>query len=318
MFIKRIGINHKIIIKMGVSVMNLKKAAKGIDSDDLETRVRSAIFLLNLDEEKVYYPYGTRELLLKRLTNDTSTFPHLVYSLKDLNDKRLMWNALFDIAMKGKQECGLAVVQMQIFSENLSDEAMHLACIIQGTGKNTPHELVKNEAIKALSTSLNIYLKFKNPIWTASYSPITYVAGFGDDPSSAKAFEEITSCDNFYTKLYSLCSIVEHRKKLCSEAAKLVCDLFDQIVELPQHDINESRALQIIIEYASQNLALKALEQYNRRFADNLEPPLSLEFIAKSNKNSVIAAKAREYFAQYEKHPLGDKILNQMIKLDRK
>ncbi len=294
--------------------MNLKKAAKGVDSDDLETRVRSSIFLLNLEgkkegKNKIHYGTEIRNVIFFKLMDDVSSSPNLMYQLTDIDNKKSLSHILRCIATEGKEECGLAAVQMLIFSENLDDEAKSLGHIIAGT----PNESVKNEAIKSLSASLNVYLKFKNPTWIASYSSVAYVASYGDTDSSARAFNEIINCRNFDTKIHTLHSMVNYHKsgKLYDAALGIICDSFDQIVER-SCDTVKSIALKTVVDKSSdENLALKALEKFKDGY-DWIDIRW-LELVAEYNKNPVIAAKAKEYLIPYKNRSLGDKIISKVI-----
>ncbi len=291
--------------------MNLKKAAKGIDSRNLETRIKSSIFLLNLEKTgKAHYSFEIRKKLLEKFNADVLALPpNSLYLLVGMDDRRRMLDALCDIAVKREPKCGLAAIQMVIFSGDLNEEAKYLSCII----RKTPHKTVKNEAIRALSISLNTYLKSAKSFWLASYSPITYVAGFGDDVSSARAFKEITACKSLDAKFYSLCKIADNGGKLRTEAVKLIYNSFDEIAEMPANSFVKSDALKILVYGPSENLALKALEQLNECVKAQDLGPGKLETIAEVMRNPAIVAKAKEYLAQYPTKSLGDEIAGCLI-----
>lgn len=138
--------------------MGIRRSLKGIDSENLETRVKSAIFLINdFPKDRRLGNEAWEELVKKFYEDAEKATAESVRWLSGIKDYEIKKEALRNIANHGNSEAAVAAVDVIADFEDLWHEAQTLSSVIQCTR----HDRVKARAQKALSNSVNQYAGIK-------------------------------------------------------------------------------------------------------------------------------------------------------------
>ncbi len=234
--------------------MGLKRSLKGIDSENLETRIKSAVFLIN------NFPEGSRmrndawEELLEKLYEDAKkATAESVKQMSGIKDYDIKTRALISIVDYGNSKAAVAAVDVIAEFEDLWYEAQTLGSVIQ----RTRYDRVKARAQKALSNSVNEYAGIKHS--NTRFYALERVAQFGIPYAAEIAYDIINKSEFSVRKIEALKDIANYGRcpEIKKKAVNALSESLDEIAAIKQPEIRAS-ALKYVTESGTDEAAEKA------------------------------------------------------------